>query len=193
MSFYIKVNELPSSIQKALTAAGYGRPDISVEVEETFEPRPPSADGRRGFCAACRLDGSDEFRLVWGSWGGSNMFVKSVDDVEGTAPIPPHTAFVRGLGSGGSGYPAYATLHVGPNSMNPKLLPIKVEVTEREAKILCIFKKLKSGVRKEYLARMKAAPAEVDSLVARGFLTRNAAGATSITTEGRNAAGHDYY
>jgi len=193
MGHYVRVSELPLSLQKALEAAGYGRKDIQVNVEEEFEARPPSADGRKGFVAACRLDDSNEFKITWGSWGGANMFTKTIDDVEGSVPIPENIAFVSGLGSGGTGYPAYATIHVSPKNVNPTLLPSGPTVSEREAKILCIFKSLKSGARKEYLSRMGATDAEVTALVERKFLSRNSAGATSVTTEGRNAAGKEYY
>lgn len=193
MGHYVKVAELPVSIQKALESAGYHCKDVPVEVRETFEPRPPSAEGRRGFCAACRLDDGAQFEMRWGSWGGSNMFTKTIDDVEGSYEIPEFVAFVTGFSNAGPGYPGYAVVHISPKNMNPKLLPAKADVTEREAKILAIFKSLKSSYRQQYLDRMKATPEEVTALVTRKFLNRNAAGATSLTTEGRNAAGKNYY
>ena len=193
MGHYIKVSELPPSVQKGLEAVGYGRKDIEVSVRETFEPSPISADGRRGFLVACRLDDSNECRVTWGSYGGSNMFTKSIDDVDGSFDVPKDVAFLSGMSGAGEGYPAYAYLVISPKNMNPTLLPPVASVTKREAKILAIFRYLRSSARKEYLNRMRASGAEVDSLVARGFLSRNKAGAMSITTEGRNAAGRDYY
>lgn len=193
MGHYIKVSELPTSVQNALRQGGYGGKDIQVVVEEKFEPRPPSADGRKGYVAACALDDTNQVKMTWGSYGGSNMFTRTIDDVEGYVEIPYNVAFVTGLSSGGAGYPGYATVHVSPKNMNPTLLPPVTNVTEKEAKILAIFKCLKSGARKEYLSRAGASDAEVDSLVERGFLSRNKLGSTSITTEGRNAAGKSYY
>jgi len=193
MGHYVKVSDLPRSIQRALESAGYNRKDIEVRVEEKFEPRPPSAQGRKGFCAACRLDDTDEFQIRWGSFGGSNMFTKTIDDVDAIWTIPDFVAFVTGLSNAGPGYPGFATIHVSPKNVVPSLMAPTSQVSEREAKILCIFKSLKSSARKEYLSRMKATDAEVNVLVERGYLSRNAAGATSITTEGRNAAGKEYY
>lgn len=193
MGHYVKVSDLPTSIQNALVSAGFHRKDIEVRVEEKFEPRPQSAQGRKGFCAACRLDDSNRFEITWGSFGGSNMFTKTIDDFDGAVEIPEGVAFVTGLSNAGTGYPGFATIHVGPKNMVPALMAPKSNVTEREAKILCIFKSLKSGARKEYLGRMKATDAEVAVLVERGYLSQNKAGATSITTEGRNAAGKEYY
>jgi len=64
-----------------------------------------------------------------------------------------------------------------------------------------LFKQLKSSYRPEYLdrlqekdgiegsrARQATTDREVESLIARGFLSRNKAGSVAITTEGRNAA-----
>lgn len=193
MGHYIKVTELPPSLQRALVSAGYNRKDIEVKVTEEFEPRPPSADGRRGFVAMCLLDDSNEFKLTWGSFGGANMFTTTVDDVKGAVEIPQNVAYITGMSNAGSGYPGFATVFVGPKNMNPTLLPSAPSVTEREGKLLAIYKTLKSSYRKEYLDRAKTTPEEIDSLVARGFLSRNKAGAISITTEGRNAAAKDYY
>lgn len=190
--FYIDTKDLPSELQNGLTKVGYTSKSIRVSVESDFEPRPPSADGRRGFLAAVPLDGS-EVKVTWGSWGGSNMFTKTVDDVEGTLPVPNNMAFIRGYGDAGKGYPAYATIIVGPDNINKSWLPSGGDVSEREAKILAIFRSLKSAYRKEYLDLMKAEASEVDSLVARGFLSRNAVGATAITTKGRNSAASNYY
>lgn len=192
MGHYVILSTLPKSLQLALEEAGYHRKDIEVRVQEEFEPRPPSAHGRRGFVAACRLDDTNKFEITWGSYGGSNMFTQTVDDFQGSAPIPPEVAFISGMGNAGAGYPAYASIYVNPKSMDPSLLPVAASVTEKEAKILAIFKSLKSSYRQGYLDRAKATSEEVTSLVERGFLSRNKAGATSITTTGRNAAGKEY-
>jgi len=189
---HIRVRELPQVIQDALNSAGFHRDDIQVHVQEEFEPRPPSADGRKGFVAACNLSTND-FKITWGSWGGSNTFTQTVDDVEGSMPIPKDGAFITGLSNAGPGLPGFARIYVSPANVNPTLLPPVHNVTEKEAKILAIFRSLKSGYRKEYLGRMGVVDAEVDSLVERKYLSRNKAGATSITTEGRNAAAANYY
>ncbi len=193
MGHYMKVSELPPSIQKGLGMAGYCRKDVEVCVQETFFTRPPSGRGRRGYVVACRLDDTEECKITWGSFGGSNMFTKTIDDSDESVEIPRDIAFISGMGSGGTGYPASATIYISPKNMNPQLLPPTTNVSEKEAKILGVFKGIKSSYRKEYLERLGATASEIDSLVARGFLSRNKAGATSITTEGRNAAEKSYY
>lgn len=193
MGHYVKISSLPSSIQAALKEAGYNRKDIQVNTAETVCPRPPSAQGKRGFTAVCVLaDDSQEYKMTWGSWGGSNMFVKTIDDVHENVDIPENVAFVMGTSSS-PGYPGYAYIYVHPKNMNPSLLPSEGSVSEREAKILAIFRSLKSAYRKEYLDGMKASDEEITSLVSRGYLSRNKAGATAITTQGRNASAKTYY
>lgn len=192
---YLRVKSLPKQILDALNHVGYHKADIRIEVTENFCPRPPSADGRRGYCAAVNLiEGAEKpFDVVLGSWGGSNMFVKTVDDFDDSVPIPNDCAFITGMISSGTSYPATGTIWISPSNMNPSLLPPVHSVNEREAKILAIVRSLKSAYRKEYLERMKATTEEIDGLVARKFLSKNKAGAMSITTDGRNAAAKNYY
>ena len=191
-ALYVAIDRLPPSVRAALDAVGFGRKDIPVHVHEDFDPRPSSGEGLRGFTAACKLDGTREHSLVWGSWGGANMFTRTVDDgIEGdSAPIPPGIAFVTGHVGGGR--PVWASLTVRPDGLDPTLLAAPA-VSAREATILACFRALKSSARPEYLSRGKVTPAEIDSLVSRGYLSRNRAGATSITTEGRNASASDYF
>lgn len=191
MGHYVKVQDLPPVLQKGLSEVGYHRKDIEINVQEQVCVRPPSAKGCRGFAVACLLDDSQQTKVTWGSWGGSNMFTRTVDDIHEVVDTPPNSAFILGMSGGGK--PTYARVVIGPGNMNPTLLPPAASVNDREAKILAIFKMLKSAARPEYLGRMKATTSEVDSLVERGYLKRNKAGATSITTEGRNAAGRNYY
>lgn len=193
MGHYVDVKDLPDVLQDALKSVGYHRDNVMVDVKEKICPRPPSSKGRRGFCTVVRLDESGEYKTAWGSFGGSNMFVQSIDDVHETVEIPADTAFVMGTGSGGKGYPAYAHITISPANINPKLLAPNADVTEKESKILAVFT-LKSGYRKEALSRLGATEDEVDSLVSRGFLKQRAKnGATRLTTEGRNAASSTYW
>jgi len=196
---YLLVRDLPRSLQAALQAVEYGRKDIEVKARETFDPSAAGGGGRRGFVAACKMDDSGTYEIEWGSWGGENPFTKTVEGYRGEVPIPPEVAFVRG--SIGGGHPTNASVYVSPHAMNPALLVAGPEVTPKEAKILAIFKGIKSSYRPEYLdrlqekegiegsrARQATTDREIDSLIERGFLSRNKAGSISITTEGRNAA-----
>ena len=62
--------------------------------------------------------------------------------------------------------------------------------TARERWILSVYGGIVSGYRPEYLRRERVQPSEVEALVARGLLKRNAAGAVQITIEGKNARGN---
>lgn len=197
---YLLVRDLPRSLQAALREVEYGKKDIEVKAREHFDPSAAGGGGRRGFVAACKMDDSGTYEIEWGSWGGENPFTKTVEGFQGEVPIPPEVAFIRG--SIGGGIPTMASVYVSPRAMNPALLTAGPEVTPKEAKILAIFKGLKSSYRPEYLDRLEekenelassrerkaAIDSAVESLVERGFLSRNKAGSISITTEGRNAA-----
>jgi len=62
-----------------------------------------------------------------------------------------------------------------------------VELTERERSLLNVFATYVSSYRKPELARMNATPAEIDALVVRGLLARNAKGAIACTPAGKAA------
>jgi hypothetical protein len=197
---YLLVRDLPRSLQAALREVEYGKKDIEVKARETFDPSAAGGSGRRGFVAACKMDDSGTYEIEWGSWGGENPFTRTVEGYRGDVPIPPEIAFIRG--SIGGGHPTNASVYVSPHAMNPALLTAGPEVTPKEAKILAIFKQLKSSYRPEYLDRLQekenelassrerkaATDRAIESLIERGFLSRNKAGSISITTEGRNAA-----
>lgn len=196
---YLLVRDLPRSLQAALREVEYGKKDIEVKARETFDPSAAGGGGRRGFVAACKMDDSGTYEIEWGSWGGENPFTKTVEGFRGEVPISPEIAFIRG--SIGGGIPTMASVYVSPHAMNPALLTAGPEVTPKEAKILAIFKGLKSSYRPEYLDRLQekegiessrerkaTTDREIESLIERGFLSRNKAGSISITTEGRNAA-----
>jgi hypothetical protein len=188
--FFVNVSDLPLNLKLALQNVGYNKPNVLVKIGREFYPRPPSMDGRRGYLAAVNLtEGAEEpYKVTLGSYGGSNMFTKTIDDFDGKVPLPENYAAITGLTSGGSGYPATANVYVGPGNMNPALLPQAPAVSEREAKILYMVKGYKSEYRKARLQANKVQDSEIDSLVSRGFLKKNSAGALSITTDGKNAA-----
>lgn len=108
-----------------------------------------------------------------------------IPDVEGQSfRIPP--GYVVAEHSHFCGKDMGITFHANPADLTP-LLPPAVELTERERLILGIFVGYTSAGRKEYLPRHKVTEGEIQGLIARGFLSRNKAGATGATMEGRNA------
>lgn len=189
---HVQIKDLPAVIQNALASVNFNKKDIEIKVAETIEPRPPSGQGKKGFVSVCNLS-TGAHRTTWGSYGGSNMFTKTIDDVQGSVDIPVDGAFILGLGDAGPGFPAMAWIYVHPNNMNQSLLPASADVTEKESKILAIFKGYKSSYRANELQRIGATKAEVDALVERKFLFRNSAGSVTITTMGRNGAAKSLY
>lgn len=183
---HIETKDLPPSVQAALAAVGYGKRDIGVEATERCSLSSLSGAGMRAFAAVCRLDGSTAHEIQWGSWGGSNAFQRSIDDLADSVALTPDLACV--IGHVGGAKPAYAVVYVHPSAVI-KALPAPSEVTEKERQILAIFGGYKSFARPEYLQRLEATAAEIDSLVSRGYLSRNKTGATQITTKGKNARG----
>jgi len=185
---YVAVKTLAPALRSALAAVGFKRADISVEARETVTLDYPADDGARGFATLVDLETGRHETMI-GSWGGANMFSpRNRVDLDRTArPLPPGTVLVKGQ-NGGRG--CFAHLYVHPDLL-PKLLPAPVELTQGERDGLYCHISLKSGeYRREELRRRRVTQADLDSLVARGFLKRNAAGSTQVTVEGKNACGN---
>lgn len=182
-SLYASVGDLPEALQSALRQVSYHKKDIGLSSAEKISIRDCGGDGRRGFVILVNLT-TNEQEIHWGSWGGSNMFnpSNSVDLDDNEYVIPKDGAVIRGSISGG---PTYATITLHPDNL-VKLLPSKVELSEKERGILNAYGSLKSGpYRKEELHRLRATDADVDALVGKGLLKRTKVG-VSITTEGKN-------
>jgi hypothetical protein len=182
---YVDTRDLPDSLRASLSDAGYHRKDIAIEPRETASMVGFSGQGRKAFVVLVDLaTGRTESHS--GSWGGANMFSpQNAVDLDTTErPIPPGMAVIKGT----SGYHGcFATIHLHPDNV-ARLLPSKPEVTEREASILGTFG-YKPGYRKERWQEMGVTPIELDALISRGMLSKNRAGAISITTAGKNCKG----
>lgn len=92
-------------------------------------------------------------------------------------------------GQRGGGRPVFATLHI-PAAMRSMILPAATDdapLTEDEERVIYAHRSLKGGhYRREYLERHRVSPDAIDAMIERGYVTRNRAGATAITTAGRN-------
>lgn len=187
---YIAIRELPRPIQDALASVGYGRQDVDVQIAEEVSPGSGGQDGQRTFFSVINLE-TGTHRTSYGSWGGSNMFVTTqADEDRGSYPLPVNAAVVKGS-SGGVG--TFATVYIGPANAARLLPAADTSLSEQEKLILGGYKCLKSGpYRQDHLRKCKATPAIIVSLVERGYLTMNKAGAVGITTSGRNAAAKVY-
>jgi hypothetical protein len=185
MGHYVSTRELPPSIREARAKVDYHRPDIAIQTAERASIQDPGSDGRKGFALMVDI-ATGERRELWGSWGGANAFnpTNPVDLDRTDHELRPGQALILGsIGYRGT----WASVTVHPSTIAP-LLPSGDEVSELEAGILGVYRSYKSSARPEYLARMGAGPEMIDSLVSRGYLKRNRAGATQITTKGKNSA-----
>lgn len=188
---FVRIAELPDPVRAALKSVDYGRADIAVEVATEVVLSSSGGKGSRAFASLVNL-ATGQHVTSWGSWGGQNPFTpgNAVDNDSNAYPLPPEGVAIRG--SVGGGRPTYAVIVV-PASMTDRILPAPpAELTKAERDALYCFACIKGGqYRRDELARRRVAPATVDAMVERGYVKRNAAGAGSITTEGRNAMG-DY-
>jgi len=180
----VQVKELPEVLQKALKSVGYGRRDINVSARAEVDLNPYAGEGQKGFAVVVNL-ATGVYKASEGSWGGANMFVaRSIDTAQASYPLPPDGAAIVGT----SGYHGTsASISVHPSALAP-LLPGNADVTERERRILAMLG-FTSAYRKELFADNKVTPDEVDALVAKKLVAKNKAGALSLTTAGKNAAG----
>lgn len=185
---WVKVKELPASLQRALSNQGYARPDVEVKSAETYTLDPGTAfEGSRGFCAAVNL-ATGQSESVKGSWGGANAFERSIDHDQTDRPIVPNMAVIKGE-SGGRG--TFARVIVAPSTLAALLPAPSAELTDAQAVILAVFKQCKSFARMDEARRYGIKNAQyaeaVKECVAKGLIKQASNGATQITTEGKNA------
>lgn len=188
---HIATKELPEKIQNMLKSMGYAKKDISVEGAESISPVDMPYKGNRCYFAVINL-ATGEQNVSQGSWGGANAFnpENRVDLDSKNYPIPENVVVIKGQ----SGYLNTASIYVNPINLQ-KFIPEKIEITEEERNVLEMFRGLTPAGRKNEISRKalydRNYPAKfaaiADALVAKGLLKRNKAGATQITTEGKNA------
>jgi hypothetical protein len=164
----------------------FKRDSCAVEPHEKVSRSGARGDGRRAFVAVVDMS-TGQSKIEWGSWGGPNMFNprNAVDMDRASYPIPPNVAVVEGS----IGTKTYATVSVRPDAI-VALLPAGPSVSERDKRILNDYVGLTSQGRKnewERYPERRPTEAELEALAARKLLKRAKNGATSITTEGRNA------
>ena len=189
---YVTVRDLPDSVQRVLRQVKYGRKDIAVAPARTYQMSGASGDGYKAFTAAVNLE-TGQYKIEWGSWGGANMFnPRNPVDLDTTPrPIRPNMAVVSGTIGGGR--PTWAHIDVHPDNVQ-KLLGSgdDVEVSLKEKAVLNIIGGIKSSYRKDEFWRKDLGKYSLDnplieSLLAKGMIKANRAGALSITLKGKNA------
>ena len=179
---YQKVSELPSCIQNGLRQVGYNRVDISIEAREKMVLGCNTAfEGNRSYVFVVNMETGAVSNVEVGSWGGSNMFVKTaVDDDKREYELPMNVAVIQGE-SGGRGH--FAHMYIRPENLT-KYLPSGDLVSEVEHKILYAYGAYKSSYRATILGKVD--PVEIASCVKKGYLKKIGKG-LGITTEGKNA------
>jgi len=187
---YAPVDTLPDSIRRALQTVRYGRRDISIEAAERTTLSDAGSAGQKAFVILVNLE-SGQTKTTWGSWGGPNMFNprNPVDLDTREYPIPDNGAVIQGS----VGNSTYARVLISPSTIAP-LLPKADKVPDHEARILYCYVAIKGGqsrrdelawvVRKHPGLDLEQA---IEALISNGYLKRNKAGATQVTTEGKNA------
>jgi hypothetical protein len=183
---HVIVKELHPLIQSTLKHVKYGVTDVKVEPVETISVHAEGNKGQRGFAILVNLD-TGETKSMVGSWGGSNMFTATlVDNSREVIPMPVNGVVIKGQ----MGYPrTFATLYVHPRMVGRFLPSGESEtLTDEEQQAIYCFAAIKGGeYRRDEMRRRGVTDVTVDSLVERGYLKRNRAGATQITTKGKNA------
>ena len=174
------VKDLPEILQSVLRGVGYHRADIALHVRESESVFCGGGAGQCAFAVLVNL-ATGETKHFSGSWGGSNMFSpdNQVDNDTTCYPMLPDLAVV--LGS--TGNRTYAQITIGPGNVI-KALPAPSDLADEEKRVLAVFRAYKPAFRKSALGKRLDM---VESLLSRGYLTRNKAGATQLTTAGRAA------
>jgi hypothetical protein len=182
---HIDVRELSPALQSALKSVRYGAKSVEVIPAETLDIGDAGGSGQRAFAVAVNLDTGERAGTV-GSWGGPNPFTSNPVDAGERVAIPENGAIVKGT----MGYPrTFAWVYAHPTAMGRMLPSGEPEVTFTEAELWALHchAHVKGGAyRREELSRRDGAAEAIDGLVSRGYLSRNRAGATAITTAGRN-------
>lgn len=185
---HVDLKDLPIGVQRHITDTLGLRPkNVRVHVGTEATPADAYGDGHRAHFAIVNNAGETPARMVHSSWGGSNPFQTTPLDAMARSdrayPIPPGHAVVLG-----SSQRHVLGVHFHPDDI-AKLLPQNddTQLDDEHVVALHAHGKLKSGpYRKEAMQRGGVKQSHLDHLVATGLLSRNKAGAHTITTKGRN-------
>lgn len=183
---YASVNLLPEEMKSALWGFGYKKENIEVQFRESYTLFSASGDGRRGFTLVSK---NGEVKSHIGSWGGSNPFEKSSVDSDDTEYSLDNDTFVI---KGNSGESVYAYIVLNKKNKFGIKEAEKIFLTDRQKKILYLYKGLTSAGRKDYLVSMKVTDKEISELIDMNLLEKKGRG-IGITTEGKNNCASGVY
>ena len=191
---YVKVKDLPDHIRRACKLLGHNRESINcVRVNEVSKLYHGNT-GARGVFRLVSIE-SGVLETVYGSWGGPSYLTISVwltgnpvDEFEGNVELPDGIVALKGS----TGHLNLLTLYASESTMAMLPQGQTEELTSIEKVVLYAHASLKGGkYRKEFYQRHRMTAAQLDltlsSLAGKELIKINKAGASSITTNGRNA------
>lgn len=185
---HVAIKDLPDALQKHLRAMGYGKRDIAVAPADDFVPNSGlGGSGRRSMLVLINLATGQSKEFI-GSWGGANMFTKTVaDDDNRHTSIPPNHAVISGSGTTKLDY---ARILIHPSNFALMVEGPKEELSDQAQQALNAIVGLKPGARADEFRRWGlgdynlANPLIVELLQKK--LLENKGGKIFVTTEGRN-------
>lgn len=186
MDQYAAVKDLAPHVRRALDSVGYGAADVPIVPAEHVDSGVAGGAGMRGFVLILNTD-TGRYETVNGSWGGATIAdPRNPVDRDELIPVPTNGVVIKGT----RGYPrTFATIYAHPQTMGRFLPSGEAEtLTEAEQAAIYCHAAIRGGeYRRDELRRRGVEQPTIDSLVERGYLKRNRAGAVQITTRGKNA------
>ena len=181
----VALNDLPDCARAALRSVGYSGKDIWFQVagdNKVSLHANSSGDGYRSFTIVVDLS-TGHHEITWGSWGGSNMFTKTiVDDCPQLLDLNFNVMVIKGTIGGNTR--SFGTVYLRSDNVIKGLLDAAT-ITEREYIALHAQSRVGS-YKKEYLARYKITETELQNLVKAGYLAKVGRG-FGLTVKGKNA------
>jgi hypothetical protein len=183
----VLISQLPAIIAPLLRAGKINTPDIRLTGNDEPYVAPISNDGQR--CTQHHVNvATGEVKTFVGSWGGANMFERTIDHVKSKITLGDDEYIVRCY----TGYPrASAVVECNMKTFETYKTD-SVDMTDKEAKGLSIVCHCSSSYRKESWRRdvggaYDAAHAVVVSLVEKGLVKVAKNGSISATVAGKMA------
>lgn len=187
---FVDTKELPDCVKRALASVGFHKPSVAVKAAETFTVASHCAfEGNRAHTVAVNLSTGEHVKES-GAWNGANPFAAApADHDKRERALLPGFVVIQGE-SGGRG--AFFEIFAHPETM-AKVLTVGESadaLTADEQTAINTISGYKASYRKAEYERMGWTPARIEAtlsaLAAKGLVTRNKAGATQITTAGKN-------
>jgi hypothetical protein len=183
---HVELTDLSPVIRRALESVDYHARDVSLEAKDEVDLRTYGGGaGARGFVTVINLT-TGKFHTEVGDWGGPGLGNRLADFSEDRVKLTDEMAVIVGT----MGHPrTFAHIYANGTVLG-RFLPSGEEevLTDTELKGLYVYSSIKSGYRRNELDRLHVLEhPTIDSLVDRGYLKRNRAGAVQITTKGKNA------